>query len=129
MRTAWPGHQHSHADGLMRRLPAVVKLGIALALIVGTVLAPPGWTGWFAGVAAVLLAAIFLSRIPPLFLLKRLLLLSPFVLGVALVNASPTGGARQWHGGGGARARCVCSPSFWCQTPRRLARSYACLRP
>jgi len=80
----------------MQRLPAALKLGVALALIVGTVLAPPSWTGWFAGVAALLAAAIFLSRIPPLFLLKRLLLLSPFVLGVALANAFQPGGREQW---------------------------------
>jgi cobalt/nickel transport system permease protein len=89
-------HHHSHGDGPMQRLPAALKLGVALALIVGTVLAPPSWTGWFAGVAALLAAAIFLSRIPPLFLLKRLLLLSPFVLGVALANAFQPGGREQW---------------------------------
>jgi cobalt/nickel transport system permease protein len=79
----------------MHRLPASLKLGVALALIVGTVLAPPSWTAWFAGVAAVLALAIWFSRIPLLFLAKRLLLLSPFVLGAALVNAfGPAGGAR-----------------------------------
>jgi cobalt/nickel transport system permease protein len=96
MRTDWPGHQHSHTDGLMRRLPAALKLGVALALIVGTVLVPPAWTGWFAGVAAVLALAILSSRIPPLFLLKRLLLLSPFVLGVALASALQPAGRAQW---------------------------------
>ena len=80
----------------MRRLPAALKLGVALALIVGTALAPPAWTGWFAGVGAVLALAIWSSRIPPLFLLKRLLLLSPFVLGVALAGALQPAGRAQW---------------------------------
>lgn len=80
----------------MQRLPAALKLGVALAMIVGTVLAPPAWTGWFAGVAAVLALAILLSRIPLLFLGKRLLLLSPFVLGAALVNALQPSGRAQW---------------------------------
>ena len=88
-------HHHSHGDGPMHRLPAAWKLGVALALIIGTVLAPPSWTAWFAGVAVVLALAIWLSRIPLLFLARRLLLLSPFVLGAALVNAfGPAGGAR-----------------------------------
>jgi cobalt/nickel transport system permease protein len=95
MSTAALGHHHSHGDGPMQRLPAPLKLGVALALIAGTVLAPASWTGWFVGVAAALALGILLSRIPPLFLLKRLLLLSPFVLGAALANAfGPAGGAR-----------------------------------
>jgi cobalt/nickel transport system permease protein len=95
MSTAALGHHHAHGDGPIQRLPAALKLGVALALVVGTVLVPPSWTGWFAGVAAVLALAILLSRLPLLFLAKRLLLLSPFVLGAALVNAfGPAGGAR-----------------------------------
>jgi cobalt/nickel transport system permease protein len=89
-------HHHSHGDGPMHRLPAALKLAVALALIVGTVLAPPSWTGWFAGVAAVLALAVLLSRIPLLFLAKRLLLLSPFVLGAALVNAVQPDGRARW---------------------------------
>ena len=42
-----------------------------------------------------------LSRLPLLFLLKRLAWLSPFVLSVALVNALQPGGARELAGGGG----------------------------
>jgi cobalt/nickel transport system permease protein len=83
----WPGHQHSCSDSPIHRLPAVVKLGVALVMIVGTVLAPVGWTGWYVGVAVLLAGVVGLSRIPLLFLLKRLAMLSPFVLGVALVNA------------------------------------------
>ena len=81
------GHQHAHRQSPVHRLPAALKLGVALAAIVGTVLAPLDFTGWFLGVAALLLAAIVLSGISPWFLFKRLLVLSPFVLGVALVNA------------------------------------------
>ena len=87
MNTDWLGHQHGHPHSLMRRLPAAFKLGVALAIIVGTVLAPAGWTGWFAGVATLLVLAAGVSGLSPLFLLKRLLVLSPFVLGVAFVNA------------------------------------------
>jgi cobalt/nickel transport system permease protein len=83
----WVGHLHSHRDSPVSRLPAVFKLGVGLVIIVGTVLAPPWAVGWFVGAAAFLLITAVLSRIPPLFLLKRLALLSPLILGVALVNA------------------------------------------
>ena len=56
-------------------------------MIVGTVAAPPGATGWFIASALVLLIAVAVSRIPLLFLLKRLAWLSPLILSVALVNA------------------------------------------
>jgi cobalt/nickel transport system permease protein len=83
----WVGHLHSRRDSPVSRLPAVFKLGVGLVIIIGTVLAPPRAVGWFVGAAAFLIVTAVLSRIPPLFLLKRLVLLSPLILGVALVNA------------------------------------------
>ena len=68
-------------------MPAAPKLAAALAVIVGTVLVPWHFPGWFIGVALLLVLVAVLSRLSFWFLLKRLLLLSPFVLGVALVNA------------------------------------------
>jgi len=96
MSAHWPGHQHDHADGVMQRLPAALKLGAALAIVVVTVLAPLSWTGWFIGVVLLLILAIALSRLSLIFLLKRLLVLSPFVLGVALVNAFQPAGRANW---------------------------------
>jgi len=78
------------------RLPAAFKLGVALAMIVGTVLAPPTAVGWFVGMAVVLVVAVALSRLPLLFLLKRLAWLSPFVLSVALVNALQPAARGSW---------------------------------
>jgi cobalt/nickel transport system permease protein len=94
MSALWPGHQHSHGESPVRRLPAAWKLAVALAIITVTVLAPIDWKIWFAGVSLFLLLGIGFSRIPLLFFGKRLLLLLPFVLGVVLVNAvAPTGRA------------------------------------
>jgi cobalt/nickel transport system permease protein len=60
-----------------------------LAILVATVSTPKA----FAPVACVLLAAAVLSRIPPLFLLKRLVLLEPLALGVAILALfQPHGG-------------------------------------
>ena len=92
----WLGHYHSHHDSLVARLSAELKLGVALVIIAGTVLVPPGWVAWFAGAGLVLgLAAIF-SGIPPLFILKRLAWLSPLVLSVALVNAMQPAARGSW---------------------------------
>ncbi len=92
----WIGHHHSHRDSLIFRLPAAPKLGAALVIIVGTVLAPPRAVGWFVAASLLLLVAVVLSRIPPLFLLKRLAWLSPLVLGVALVNALQPAARGSW---------------------------------
>ena len=92
----WIGHHHSHRDSLVARLPAGLKLGLALVIIVGTVLVPPHAIGWFLGASLLLLVAVVLSRIPLLFLLKRLAWLSPLVLGVALVNALQPAARGSW---------------------------------
>ena len=78
-------------------MPAALKLAVALAVIVGTVLAQWHFRGWFISVALLLTLAAVLSRISPLFLLKRLLLLSPFVLGVALANAIQPAAQGSWQ--------------------------------
>jgi cobalt/nickel transport system permease protein len=90
-------HQHSQQRSPIHRLPALPKLGLGLVVIVGTVLAPASWSGWFLGVTGLLLLATALSRLSWLFLLKRLLLLSPFVLGVAVVNAFEPAGREGWQ--------------------------------
>ena len=87
MSTKLLGHHHGHLHSAVHRLPAALKLGVALAIIAATVLVPARHTPWFAGTAVFLVFVALSSHIPPLFLLKRLALLSPFVLGVALVNA------------------------------------------
>ena len=83
----WVGHHHSHRASPVSRLPAWLKLGVALVIIVVTVLVPPRAVGWFVAMALVLSITVVLSRLPLLFLLKRLAWLSPLILSVALVNA------------------------------------------
>lgn len=96
MSAPWPGHQHSHAESPVHRLAPGIKLTLALLLIIGTVLMPPHSVIWYSGGGALLALAILLSRLPPLFLLKRLLLLSPFVLGGAFVNALQPAAPAGW---------------------------------
>lgn len=85
-------HHHGHSGSFVHRLPAGLKLGVALALIVGTVLAPPGWTAWFVGVGSIVALGLVTSGVSMLHVGKRLACLSPFVLGVALANAFPSAG-------------------------------------
>jgi cobalt/nickel transport system permease protein len=89
-------HHHGQPDSLVYRLPAALKLGVALVIIVATVLAPIQWRAWFVGVAVLLVLTAGLSRLPLFFLFRRLLVLSPFVLGVVLVNAFQPAGRDRW---------------------------------
>jgi cobalt/nickel transport system permease protein len=84
---------HTLLDSPVHRAPAAVKLAIAVALLLATVLWPVTQSLGFAAVAVVLIAIAALSRIPVAFLVKRLLLLEPFALGVAVLTLfQPSGG-------------------------------------
>jgi len=89
-------HHHAHHESPVHRLPAGLKLGVALIVIAGTVILPIRWHAWFISVAAMLILTMGLSRLPLFFVLKRLLVLSPFVLGVVLVNAFQPAGRANW---------------------------------
>ena len=89
-------HHHGQPDSLVYRLPAALKLGVALVIIVATVLVPIQWQAWFIGVAGLLILTAGMSRLPLFFLFRRLLVLSPFVLGVVLVNAFQPASRANW---------------------------------
>ena len=85
--------RYSRLDSPVHRLPAGAKLVAALAFVVTILLLPPSALPLLA--IGLLLAAIAgLSRIPPAFLARRMLLLEPFVLGVALLALFQPGGRR-----------------------------------
>ena len=84
---------HSRLDSPVHRLSAGAKLLAALALILATVLTPFVAPLFFAALAGFLIAVALVSRIPPGFLINRLLLLEPLVLGMALLAwLQPNGG-------------------------------------
>jgi len=73
---------YSHLDSPVHSLSATSKTSMALALIVALVIIPPNWIVY--GIAAFTLTMMATAtRIPWLFLLKRLIMLEPFVLGAA----------------------------------------------
>jgi len=85
-------HPHQPAHGFLHRLSAGFKLAAALGLILTVVLLPRGQGMALLAVAVLLVALIFASRISFIFLLKRMLLLEPLVLGVAgLMLLQPDG--------------------------------------
>lgn len=78
---------YGRLNTVIHRRPAEFKLGGGLALITLTVLLPAPATAWCLCAAGLLALVVILSRISPWFLIQRLLLLAPFVLGVTIVNA------------------------------------------
>jgi cobalt/nickel transport system permease protein len=87
-------HDHHRGDGPLHRLPAALKLAIALGLVLTTAVLPATQIAWFAAVAAFLVLVVIASRLSPRFLLQRLLLLEPFVLGVVALTLFQPGGLR-----------------------------------
>jgi len=83
---------YRHRASAVHRLPAWVKLAAAVAFVVTVVLLPRGAWGPLAVGAALLAVVAAASRLPPWPLLRRLLLLEPFVLGVAVLSLFQRGG-------------------------------------
>jgi cobalt/nickel transport system permease protein len=86
--------RYSRLDSPVHRLPAALKLALALIFVFVTVALPLSVRGWFVGLTATLIAVGALSRIPWSFLLKRLLFLEPFVLGMAVLTLFQPNGVR-----------------------------------
>lgn len=84
--------RHSRRDSPVHRLPAGLKVAIALGSVLLTVLLPVTMA---AGIALGLIAVVAISRLPVGDLLKRLLLVEPFVLSVAVLTLfQPDGPAK-----------------------------------
>lgn len=86
--------RYSRIESPVHRRPAGVKLSLALALLVTVILLPAGQPLWLALPAVLLAGVAAASRVPLPFLVTRLLMLEPFVLGVALLSLLQPGGLR-----------------------------------
>jgi len=78
----------------VHRLPTAVKLVTALAVVGAVVAWPPEHVVYLVVLAVLLVVVAALSRIPVGFIVRRLLLLEPLVLGVGLLAAFQPGGWR-----------------------------------
>lgn len=79
-------------ESRIHRLPAGAKLAAAVAFVVAVVLLPRGAWAALAGCALALAFVAALSRVPARPVLRRLLLLEPFVIGVAGLSLLQRGG-------------------------------------
>jgi cobalt/nickel transport system permease protein len=100
------------APSFLHRLPAGLKLLLALVIILTVSLLKVHRAPWLAVPAAILVLAVLLARLPLRPLLKRLLLLEPFVLGVALLAlfapaTAGDGGGGRWLNFAFLVARCT----------------------
>ncbi len=84
----------SRLDSLLHRLPAWLKLAASIFAIVAALLLPAGAWKPLGFAAVVLIALSHVSRIPWSFLIRRVLLLELFVIGVALMSLFSAGGWR-----------------------------------
>ena len=80
------GHRlHVHGHSVVHRAPAHVKLLVLLGFVLVVVATPREWFPVFGVYLLVLLGVVALSRVPPLFLAKRMLVETPFVVFAVLV--------------------------------------------
>jgi len=85
---------YRHRRSVLHRLPALVKVTIAIAGVVAIVLLPRAAWPAYGGIAIALLAAAAASRVPLSALGRRLLVVEPFALGIALLAMFQPHGAR-----------------------------------
>jgi cobalt/nickel transport system permease protein len=87
-------YSHQHSQGALHRWPAGFKLASALAIILTLVMLPRTQIAGLLTVTILLLVSAVAGRINAVFLIRRLLLLESFVLGViGLALFQPDG----WH--------------------------------
>jgi cobalt/nickel transport system permease protein len=80
------GHKlHYHGHSVIHRAPAHLKLVSLLGFMLVVVATPRDWHPAFAGYAVVLLAVVGASRVPPVYLAKRMAIEIPFVVFAVLV--------------------------------------------
>lgn len=78
--------RHSRLSSPIHRVSVPLKLSVTIVLLFSIVMVPISARTFFISIAMVLSLIAWLSRIPPLFLLKRLLFLEIFVIGMAVLS-------------------------------------------
>ncbi|MCD4527052.1 cobalt ECF transporter T component CbiQ [Nocardioides sp. cx-173] len=88
------GHGHRlffHGHSVVHRAPAHLKVLTLVAFMLTVVATPRGWYPVFAGYLLVVLAVILLSRVPLLYVVRRMVIEVPFVVFAVLVPFIATG--------------------------------------
>jgi cobalt/nickel transport system permease protein len=86
------GHRlHYHGHSVVHRAPAHAKLLALLGFVLVVVATPPDWFAAYAVYLGVVLGVVLLSRVPPTYILKRLVVELPFVVFAVLMPFIATG--------------------------------------
>jgi cobalt/nickel transport system permease protein len=86
------GHKlHYHGHSWLHRLPAHVKLVALVVLMLTVVATPREWFPVFGGYLLLLLALVAVSRVPPTYLAKRMVVEVPFVVFALVMPFVATG--------------------------------------
>lgn len=86
------GHKlHFHGHSPIHRAPAHLKVLALLAFVVMVVATPKDWFPAYAGYLVVLLGVVAVSTVPPSYLLKRMVVETPFVVFAVLIPFIATG--------------------------------------
>lgn len=103
-------HQVQVQSSWLQRLPAGLKFLIMLAIVVGASVCPAAHAAWLLLPATIVVGVLALSRLPLAAICRRLLMLEPFVLGVALLALfTPGTMAERWLHFAFLVARCTVS--------------------
>jgi len=90
------GHKlHYHGHSPVHRLPAHVKILTLLGFMLVVVATPRDWYLAYAGYLGLLLAVVWVSRVPASYLLKRMVVEVPFVVFALLMPFIATGTSTQ----------------------------------
>ncbi|HSE69701.1 MAG TPA: cobalt ECF transporter T component CbiQ [Nocardioidaceae bacterium] len=86
------GHKlHYHGHSPVHRAPAHVKLLVLVGFMLTVVATPREWYPVYAGYLAVLVGVIAVSKVPPLYIVKRMVVELPFVVFALLMPFIATG--------------------------------------
>lgn len=86
------GHKlHYHGHSAVHRLPPHVKLVALLAFMLTVVATPREWYPVFGGYLVVLIAVISVSKVPPLYIARRMVVEVPFAVFAVLMPFIATG--------------------------------------
>lgn len=93
--------QYSDLDSLIHKLDPRTKLITTLAFITAVVVTPPDRWEAFAGYFVLIGSMLLLSKLPPLYVFKRALLILPFILLIGVFNIFKSGESvasfHVWH--------------------------------
>ena len=86
------GHRlHYHGHSVVHRMPAHLKILALLAFVLLVVATPKDWFGAYAAFLLVVAAVVAVSRVPPTYILRRLVVEVPFVVFALLIPFIATG--------------------------------------